>query len=258
MSENPNQSKGNSGGEFAQELGTTILENFLPMLGIRWFVRCKTPIMGVIHILLCCIIVPVIVYNVMSGLFAIIGAIIGVFVTGWFLTFVADLYMEYQKGGGKSVIQSLIAIVIIIPLVGWFICKQKADDTSLWSGETKLHKNAQQGDAAFVKFWLFVGATVDKQDSDGETPLYEAAKKGHAEIVKILHNEGADVNKSNKYDSTPLNAAAINGHAEVVKLLIEAGADVNKADKYGSTPLYWANKCGRTEIVELLKAAGAK
>lgn len=258
MSESPNKSKGNSGGEFAQELGTTILENFLPMLGIRWFVRCKTPIMGVIHILLCCIVVPAIVYNVMSGLFGIIGAIISVFVMGWLLTFVADLYQEYQKGGGKAVIQSLIAIVIIIPLVAYLICWSKADDTSFWSGETKLHKNAEQGDANFVKFWLFVGATVNKQDSEGETPLYEAAKKGHAEIVKILHNEGADVNLAREDNSTPLDAATINGHAEVVKLLIEAGADVNKADKYGRTPLYWANKYGRTEIVELLKQAGAR
>jgi hypothetical protein len=62
--------------------------------------------------------------------------------------------MEYQKGGGNSVIQSLIALVITIPLVAYLICWSKADDTSLWSGETKLHKNAQQGDAAFVKIWL--------------------------------------------------------------------------------------------------------
>lgn len=224
MSERPNQSKGNSGGEFAQELGTTILENFLPMLGIRWFVRCKSPIMGVIHILLCCIIVPVIVCNVMSGLFAIIGAIIGVFLTGLFLTFVADFYMEYQKGGGKAVIQSLIVMVIIVPLVAYLICWSKADDTSFWSGETKLHKNAEQGDANFVKFWLFVGATIDKQDSKGETPLYEAAKKGHAEVVKLLIEAGADVNKADKLGWTPLRIATSNGHTEIINLLKAAGA----------------------------------
>ena len=132
--------------------------------------------------------------------------------------------MEYKKGGGKYVIKSLIAIVIIIPLVAYLICWSKADDTSFWSGETKLHKNAEQGDANFVKFWLFVGATVDKQDSKGETPLYEAAKKGHAEVVKLLIEAGADVNKADKLGWTPLRIATSNGHTEIINLLKAAGA----------------------------------
>ena len=104
---------------------------------------------------------------------------------------------------------------------------------------------------------------VDTPVSSNETALHKAAEGGHLAVVRYLVEQGADLELKNRYDSTALLAAASRGDLAMVKVLVGAGADLeaassNEPSSYdGFTALHWAVEGGHLAMVKVLVGAGA-
>ena len=59
------------------------------------------------------------------------------------------------------------------------------------SGQTPLHKAADDGFKGLVQELLEKGADVNATDNGGRTSLSLAEEKGHVEIVELLRKHGA-------------------------------------------------------------------
>ena len=88
---------------------------------------------------------------------------------------------------------------------------------------------AQDGRLEVVELFVVAGLSVDFAYEDGRTALHRAAEEGHVAVVRYLVEQGADVDARAFWylDRTPLHYAARRGHLEVVEFLVGAGADVN-------------------------------
>ncbi|WP_333023901.1 ankyrin repeat domain-containing protein [Wolbachia endosymbiont of Pentidionis agamae] len=121
-------------------------------------------------------------------------------------------------------------------------------------GRTLLHKTAEDGNVAMVKFLVEKGARLDVLDKWNDTPLHVAANvqanKGHLEVVSYLIKEGADVNLTNNY--TPIHLAITRGNLDMVKCLMDNGADLYIKRACDGTPFAYAKQQGQTEIVKYM------
>ena len=88
-----------------------------------------------------------------------------------------------------------------------------------------------------------------------EDPLLNVAIiKGFYYIAKFFVEVGADVNKKNNVETTPLMEAAIRGETECTKLLIETGADLSLCDNKSFAALELTKKHGAgKEMMKLLE-----
>jgi hypothetical protein len=93
-------------------------------------------------------------------------------------------------------------------------------------GDTLLHREAFNGDAATIRFLIAHGANVFARDSKGKTVLY-GALLSHANLTVLL-DAGADINAVSNDGVTPLIEAATEFHEEAVPLLLARGAKVVK------------------------------
>jgi ankyrin repeat protein len=100
-----------------------------------------------------------------------------------------------------------------------------------------LHLQALQGNGAFVRELLNMGARYLAADRDGNHPLHLAARGGHHDAVVALLEYGANVNALNKAGETPLHEVAGRGHVDIVKALLWYTADPTIKDKQGRTAL---------------------
>jgi ankyrin repeat protein len=100
-----------------------------------------------------------------------------------------------------------------------------------------LHLQALQGNTAFVRELLFMGARPLAGDRDGNHPLHLAARGGHHDVVVALLEYGALVNAQNKAGETPLHEVAGRGHIDIVNTLLIVEADPTIKDKKGRTAL---------------------
>ena len=103
-------------------------------------------------------------------------------------------------------------------------------------------------------------AVVDIMDLTGNTALHKAANEGNHEIVELLLENRAQVNCRNNEGFTAFDIAIIKGNYSCVALLIQGGADINPMYKLFSRsklPLHQAAECGHVEIVKLLIRNGA-
>jgi ankyrin repeat protein len=59
------------------------------------------------------------------------------------------------------------------------------------NGQTALHFACWRGDVNIVKYFLTIGADINKKDHDGMTPLAYALKDNKTAIVEHLKSQGA-------------------------------------------------------------------
>jgi len=97
---------------------------------------------------------------------------------------------------------------------------------------TALHLAADQGNVAFVRELVKLGANVRARCYDGSTPLHLACKAflpkhapEPAEIIKVLIKAGADVQAKNDAGQTAEDVAREKGREQVATLLREAGGN---------------------------------
>jgi len=103
-----------------------------------------------------------------------------------------------------------------------------------------------------VRYFLSLGANINKSNNKGDTALMIAALKGELPILKLLLEHGADVHHCNSRQYTALFYACEKNHYEEVKELLAHGALINQQDKNGNTPLIMASLFGCEATVRLL------
>lgn len=118
------------------------------------------------------------------------------------------------------------------------------------NGNTLLHLAVLQGIEDKVKYFIYRGFDVNKQNFEGQTPLYIACLSNFSKIVQILLKAGANANIGNIDGATPVHVVAANGYTEVLSMLAQHGSFLNSQDEDGDTPLHYAIREGQKKIVE--------
>ena len=85
--------------------------------------------------------------------------------------------------------------------------------------DRELRAQVRKGNALLAEALLFVGASVDTENSANWTPLHAAAFDGHIDVANVLLKAGASVDAETQYGWTPLHLAAANGNTDVAKIL---------------------------------------
>ena len=118
------------------------------------------------------------------------------------------------------------------------------------SGETPLHKSAQQGWLENVLQCLQAGEDINVRDNAGWTPLHEATAKNRVEVVTLLLEHNADVNVASSTTGVrPIHDAVLHDLVEIAELLLAAGADPKLPTFSGKLP---SDFCRSTAMSELL------
>lgn len=125
---------------------------------------------------------------------------------------------------------------------------------------TCLRNAVTNGDAAFARALIGLGANVDALDGNGATALMWAAHEANSAMVAELLAVGADVSRPG-LEGTALAYALISpapdsAAAPVVRQLLDAGVDVNVPDQYGRSAIF--NAFGSAEMTKALLDKGAK
>jgi ankyrin repeat protein len=125
---------------------------------------------------------------------------------------------------------------------------------SFSNSNSKLIKNARDGNLVGVRDLLQRGVEVNAKNKYCEAALVRASSYGHAEVVRaLLNGEGVDVNIKDAYGGTALYYASDKGHLEVVRALLNhEGVDVNIKDNDGDTALIMASWNGHVEVARAL------
>lgn len=76
--------------------------------------------------------------------------------------------------------------------------------------------------AGNIRFFLKLGANVNKQDSNGNTPLHLAVALRKRQIVQTLVEAGADLSVANVHGLTPWNLALASKprDVEIIRMLV--------------------------------------
>ena len=167
--------------------------------------------------------------------------------------------------------RALFVISILVFLaIGWAVTartqeptrsetlKQEIPPVQVEETQSELHRAAQAGQIALLRFQLSQGMQPDARDKAQRTPLMEAVKAGQIEAVRLLLIAGANVNTTSATGRTPLIEAAEFGQTGSASLLIAAGADLNASQRGWGTPLEAAERTGNNEIAAMLRDAGAR
>lgn len=124
------------------------------------------------------------------------------------------------------------------------------------SGETPLHKSAQQGWLESVRQCLQAGEDINVRDNAGWTPLHEATAKNRIDVVTLLLEQNADVNVASSTTGVrPIHDAVLHDYVEIAGLLLAAGADPKLPTFSGKLP---SDFCRSTAMSELLDKYIAK
>ena len=83
-------------------------------------------------------------------------------------------------------------------------------------------------DASISSLLLEAGAVVDHQDKSGNTALHRAAQQGLVDVAQQLLEAGANRHMGNNKGALPLHLAAANNSIGVAKILFKADNKVNK------------------------------
>ncbi|CAK0877749.1 unnamed protein product [Prorocentrum cordatum] len=123
-------------------------------------------------------------------------------------------------------------------------------------GETALRLSIAEGHTEVADFLLSARADVDAGPDlgTGMTLLMEAAREGDGAFARRLLELGARVDRRGRQDLTPLHLAARSGHVELSRLLLDHGADRALRSQLG-TALELAARRSGSELRELLAAA---
>jgi ankyrin repeat protein len=120
-------------------------------------------------------------------------------------------------------------------------------------GEALGHRGRSLEDGLSMgELFLRRGFSIREEHVDG-TILHRAANTGGAACVRWLLERGADVNARGRQGRTPLHLAAErNTSARVAEVLVAHGARVDARDDSGMTPLDVAREHGRTAVARWL------
>ena len=139
-----------------------------------------------------------------------------------------------------------------VPLATLFRARTGSVNVHLPDGTTPLHRAAQGGDPAMLKWLLSTGATLDIRREDGITPLGDATWYGNQWVVQYLIAHGASPNAATeKEKQTPLHWAAQRGDDRMVEQLLALGASPFSRLANGEPPINVALNNGKTYSAQL-------
>ena len=115
------------------------------------------------------------------------------------------------------------------------------------TGQTPLHKCAQNSHAEVSDLILSVGADVNARDSNGRTALMltsqTATTGAHQQtLASILKQKRVKINTADSHGRTALQYAAAASNFNAVKVLMHFGARIQSVDERGDTALLVACK----------------
>ncbi|KAK3851583.1 hypothetical protein Pcinc_041782 [Petrolisthes cinctipes] len=125
--------------------------------------------------------------------------------------------------------------------------------------ETALHRAAQVGWTAGLRYLLGAGASVYAKNQFGQTPLHYAAASKSSTCIKLLleRRRPGVVDHRDMRGYTPLHDAASSGCLNALTMLLKAGALVRAKDGNGNTPLHKAAQARSIPCMVALLNAGA-
>lgn len=112
-----------------------------------------------------------------------------------------------------------------------------------------------------LKILHALGADLTATGLRGETVMHRAAERGEPATVRWLIEQGLAVEARNETGQTPMHIAAGAGwvkRPEVMALLKKHGADVNARDRAGKTPLHYAKEAWQSDAKLWLSAYGGQ
>lgn len=112
------------------------------------------------------------------------------------------------------------------------------------TGDTAVHKAAENGHTEAVKLLFFLQADIEIKNKMGSTPLHRAVSMGRLSTVEFLLSKGAKVDAMNNAGNTALHCACYTGNAAISSLLLEAGGYriTDRTNRAGMTPVDYARK----------------
>ncbi len=122
------------------------------------------------------------------------------------------------------------------------------------NGKSALMVASKQGDMAFTKRLVQLGASVNELTITGGTPLMFAVLGNHIALAEWLHKAGANIDAKGSNGWSAATIAGAKGQSDMLRWLIEAGADMDSPDVYRFTPLMRAVDNQHTKSVEILLA----
>lgn len=129
-------------------------------------------------------------------------------------------------------------------------------------GEHLLFAAVRNDDISYARYFLNMGANVNKQNIHGRTCLMDAILNNSYPMIEFLLSRYADPTCKTMCGDDAVSYAifATNGKLcfDIVKLLVDKGADPNNRDMNGNTNVFWAHVNGKMEICQLLQKYGAE
>lgn len=152
----------------------------------------------------------------------------------------------------------LIILVCALLATTTAVHAQTAPSPSEITAYRRLHRAAQNGDAAEIRRLAKAGADVDERDPRGRTPAHVAAFASSDDALRALAEAGADMNALEGQAYDVVTIAAVADDPELMSLAIELGNGPGlTTSPYRGTALIAAAHLGHVEVVRRLIAAGA-
>ena len=103
-----------------------------------------------------------------------------------------------------------------------------------------------------VKYMIYSGVSINRQDNEGNTPLHIAIKNKDLKMVQLLLNSGADIDIGNNIKDTPLLYSLKHSDDRISIFLLKFGADINVKNLDDETAQSLCIKYGKKRIQQYI------
>jgi hypothetical protein len=105
---------------------------------------------------------------------------------------------------------------------------------------------------SLIKYLIFNGADINRQDMLGNSPLHDAILTRNGEIIRFLISNGVDLDLQNIDGETPMMLAVKTIQNDIAIHLMKSGANMHLKNSGGSTALDLANQSKNKNLAKII------